>query len=68
MYAEAIIALFLAILCGICLPETYAPVLLKRKAQRLRKSSGDSRYWHPHEKEKIDIHNAVRKYFARPLV
>lgn len=67
-YIEAIIAFFLFALCALCLPETYAPVLLKQKAQKLRKSTGDERYWHPHEKEKIDVHNVVTKHLARPLV
>lgn len=67
-YMEAIIAFFLFTLCALCLPETYAPVLLKLKAQELRKSTGDERYWHPHEKEKFDVHNVVTKHLARPLV
>ncbi|KAJ5522751.1 major facilitator superfamily domain-containing protein [Penicillium frequentans] len=67
-YMEAIIAFFLFALCALCLPETYAPVLLKLKAQKLRKSTGDERYWHPHEKEKIDVHNVATKHLARPLV
>ncbi|KAJ5994556.1 major facilitator superfamily domain-containing protein [Penicillium sp. IBT 35674x] len=66
-YMEAIIAFFLFALCVLCLPETYAPVLLKLKAQKLRKSTGDERYWHPHEKEKIDVHNVITKHLARPL-
>ncbi|KAJ5784298.1 major facilitator superfamily domain-containing protein [Penicillium pulvis] len=67
-YMEAIIAFFLFALCALFLPETYAPVLLKLKAQKLRKSTGDERYWHPHEKEKIEMHNIVTKHLARPLV
>lgn len=49
------------------MPETYAPVLLKEKAQHLRRSTGDQRYWHPHEKEKIEISTVVTKNLARPL-
>ncbi|KAJ5605401.1 major facilitator superfamily domain-containing protein [Penicillium lagena] len=66
-YVEAIIAFFLFALCALCLPETYAPVLLKRKAWRLRKSTGDERYWHPHDK-KFDVHNVATKHLVRPLV
>lgn len=66
-YLEAIVAFFLCALCGLCLPETYAPVLLKQKAQRLRKTTGDERYWHPQEKEKIDICTLVTKSLARPI-
>ena len=49
------------------MPETYAPVLLKRKAHHMRKSTGDGRYWHPNEKEKINIHIVVTKHLSRPL-
>ena len=63
----AIIVFFLFVLCTLCLPETYAPVILKRKAAKLRKDTGDDRYWHPHEQEKLDIHTAVNKHLARPL-
>ncbi|KAH8807427.1 bicyclomycin resistance protein [Xylogone sp. PMI_703] len=66
-YLEAILALALSTLCIICLPETYPPVLSKYKAQQMRKSTGDSRYWHPHEKEKIDMSNIFTKHFSRPL-
>ncbi|KAK0715236.1 major facilitator superfamily domain-containing protein [Lasiosphaeris hirsuta] len=34
----------LLLLSPICIPETYAPILLRRKAQRLRKQSGDDRF------------------------
>ena len=34
------------------LPETYAPVILKRKAQRLRKETGDNTMVAPAELEK----------------
>lgn len=60
-------AFFLFTLCVLCPPETYAPVLLKKKAQRLRKTTGDERYWHPQEKEKIDICTLATKSLARPI-
>ncbi|KAJ5818466.1 major facilitator superfamily domain-containing protein [Penicillium riverlandense] len=66
-YLESILVFFLFMLCTFCLPETYAPSLLKGKAQRLRKTTGDQRYWHPHEQVKIDINNAFTKHLARPL-
>ncbi|KAF2093859.1 MFS general substrate transporter [Rhizodiscina lignyota] len=50
-----------------CMPEIYAPVLLKRKAQRLRKETGNESYWHPHESVKVDIKSIITKHFARPL-
>jgi len=49
------------------MPELYSPVLLKRKAQRLRKETGDQRYWHPHEEAKISPTNILTKHVSRPL-
>lgn len=63
---HAIMTCFLAGLSSICLPETYHPVLLKREARRLRKETGDERYWHPQEQEKISIDNILTKYIGRP--
>lgn len=50
-----------------CLPELYAPVILKRKAARLRKETGDQRHWHPHEAERMTPSNILTKYFSRPI-
>ncbi|KAJ5974589.1 major facilitator superfamily domain-containing protein [Penicillium waksmanii] len=66
-YIEGTLVFILFLICAFCLPETYAPVLLKEKAQDLRRSTGDQRYWHPHEKEKIEISTVVTKHLARPL-
>ena len=44
-----------------CIPEIYGPVLLKNKAKRLRKETGDQRYWHPHEDNKLDFKSIVTK-------
>jgi hypothetical protein len=44
--------------------ETYAPVLLARKANRLRKSTGDDRYW---SKEKPD-NPSLQNLFKNALV
>lgn len=49
------------------LPELYSPYLLKLKAQRMRKETGDSRYHHPHENVKIDFKSVVTKHFTRPV-
>lgn len=49
------------------LPETYGPVLLERKAKHLRELTGDDRWWHPHENERINLKNIVTKHFSRPL-
>ena len=49
------------------LPESYPPVLLARKAAAMRKSTGDDRYYHPHESKNISLSEIVTKYFARPM-
>ncbi|KAJ3747863.1 major facilitator superfamily domain-containing protein [Lentinula detonsa] len=41
------------------IPETYVPVLRKRKAVRLRKSTGDNRYFAPLEKSEINLAQAI---------
>ncbi|OJJ51658.1 hypothetical protein ASPZODRAFT_138735 [Penicilliopsis zonata CBS 506.65] len=50
-----------------CLPEVYPPVLLKRKAQRLRKETGEQRYYHPQEHIQLDFQSIVTKQLSRPL-
>lgn len=66
-YIEAIITFAVFAIAFFTMPETYQPVLLKRKAQHLRKTTGDQRYWHPLEKEGIKLDNVVMKYLSRPL-
>ncbi|KAJ6538823.1 major facilitator superfamily domain-containing protein [Mycena vulgaris] len=36
-------------------PESYAPVLLQRKARRLREATGDSTYWAPLDRHDISL-------------
>lgn len=50
------------------LPEVYGPVLLKWKAQRLRRETGNNRLWHPHERIKLDIKSIITKQLSRPLM
>ncbi|KAI9692484.1 MAG: hypothetical protein M1822_006715, partial [Bathelium mastoideum] len=66
-YIQAIITFFTVGVTLFGLPETYSPVLLKRKAQRLRKETGSQKYWHPHESERINFRNVLTKYISRPL-
>lgn len=49
------------------MPETYQGVLLKRKAAKLRQETGNDKYWHPHEKQTMNVHNIVTKYISRPV-
>ncbi|PWY84307.1 bicyclomycin resistance protein [Aspergillus eucalypticola CBS 122712] len=67
MYIEAICCFALFALATLTLSETYSPVLLKNRAQNMRKTTGEERYWHPHEHESISLKNAVTKHFLRPI-
>ena len=66
-YIEAIWVFTIVAMTAIFLPEVYAPVLLKRRAASLRKSTGNSAYWHPHENVKLDFKSIITKHLARPL-
>ncbi|KAF7195316.1 putative transporter C36.02c [Pseudocercospora fuligena] len=66
-YIAAIFAFFMVALTFFTLPELYSPVLLKRKARRMRNDTGDDRFWHPHESEKMKPSNILTKYFSRPI-
>jgi hypothetical protein len=67
-YITAIFVFAISTLSLFCLPEMYAPILLKRKAEELRAKTGDERYYHPHEDIKLDFRSMVTKHFSRPIV
>ncbi|KAF8486244.1 MFS general substrate transporter [Russula ochroleuca] len=59
-YYALIIWSFLQAVALVCfVPETYAPVILKWKAQRLRKSGGNKRYYAPLEKADISLGRSI---------
>jgi MFS family permease len=60
VFAVAILALF-------CLPEVYGPVLLSRKAKKLRKSGENPQAHHPHEEKSLSPSEVVTKHLSRPL-
>lgn len=66
-----ILAIF-AFLCWILIiftmPETYGPILLVRKAERLRKETGDSRYYAPMEKRQVSIAKRLEDILAKPFL
>ena len=66
-YIEAIVTFATVVLSYFCFPEVYEPFLLKKKAQRLRRQTGDSRYHHPHESIKLDFKSVITKHFSRPV-
>ncbi|KAH7882587.1 major facilitator superfamily domain-containing protein [Phlebopus sp. FC_14] len=48
-------------------PETYVPVILKRKASRLRKSTGNDKYYAPLDKAEGSLASAVLVSCYRPF-
>ncbi|GLB36034.1 putative sugar (and other) transporter [Lyophyllum shimeji] len=65
----------LAIFAGVCwimivftMPETYAPVLLVRKAKQKRFETGDDRYYAPLEKDVVTPLQRAEQVIARPFV
>jgi MFS family permease len=67
-YIEAIWVFAIAAIGVFAFPEMYAPVLLKWRAQRLRKETGNQALYHPHERMKLDLKSIVTKQFSRPLL
>lgn len=66
-YIQAIWTFFVFALTVFTLPETYSLVLLKRKAIRLRKETGDNRYHHKHEDLELNFRAIVTKQLSRPM-
>ncbi|KAG8740384.1 hypothetical protein FRC10_004393 [Ceratobasidium sp. 414] len=65
----------LAIFAGVCtallfftLPETYAPVILKQRAQQLRKTTGDERYFSAIERAELHWAKRLENIIGRPFV
>ncbi|KAI0324201.1 MFS general substrate transporter [Cubamyces sp. BRFM 1775] len=53
---------------ALTLPETYIPVLLVKRAQRLRKETGDDRYWAPLERNKMALGQRLKHVLGRPFI
>lgn len=56
-----------ALAFSIIMRETYAPVLLRKKAARLRKETGDSR-WHSRYDYKVPLIETMKTNLSRPFV
>ncbi|KIV96947.1 hypothetical protein, variant 1 [Exophiala mesophila] len=67
-YFTAILNFAVVGLTYFCMPEMYPPVLLKWKAQRLRKETGNNKLYHPQERIKVDVKSIVTKQLSRPLI
>ena len=66
-YMLAIWVASFTLLSAALLPETYAAILLKRHAARLRHTTGNQRWHHPHEDVKLDLHSILVVHLARPV-
>jgi len=49
------------------IPETYAPVILKRRAAKLRKETGNMNIITEQEKVKLTLHDIIRTSLIRPI-
>jgi MFS family permease len=67
-WATIILAGALLTLVVLFLPETYSPVLLRWKAQQLRRLTGDDRYRAPLEFKKVCLPRRLRNAFNRPIL
>ncbi|KAF7792538.1 hypothetical protein EIP86_003579 [Pleurotus ostreatoroseus] len=58
---------FCLALVVLTLPETYTPALLVKRAKKLRKTTGDQRWWAPLEQSKLSFGQRVESTIARPF-
>ncbi|KAK6458220.1 multidrug resistance protein 10 [Scheffersomyces xylosifermentans] len=58
----------LLILVVLFVPETYEPVLLRKKAKRMRKETGDDRYFAPIERANVSLYDSVVVSSKRPIL
>ncbi|KAK4147510.1 major facilitator superfamily domain-containing protein [Dichotomopilus funicola] len=66
-YVLLIWASVLLVTIALFVPETYHPVLLKRKAEKLRKTTGDDRWRAPIEKMTRSVSRTVAHSLLRPF-
>lgn len=64
----------LFIFCGFCftvtciIPETLAPVILRKKAETLRKETGNDKYRTLEELERLSFQEMLKIALTRPLI
>lgn len=51
----------------IVVPETYAPVLLQRRAKKVRYETRNWAIHSKHDENQVDFKSVVQKYLARPF-
>ncbi|KAK7528133.1 major facilitator superfamily domain-containing protein [Phyllosticta citriasiana] len=71
-WIEGVMAIFTAVVCiacGLIVPETYAPVLLRKRAQRLSKMTGKVyRSKADHDQGKVTLTEAFKSSLSRPWI
>lgn len=50
------------------LPETYAPIILAKKAKRLRKETGEDRWYAPIERKQTDFRTRLNDIVFKPFI
>lgn len=60
-------AILFGVLGFLIIPETYAPVLLTRRAKRLRKESANMALRSPRELENLTFRYIIEAYLLRPF-
>lgn len=63
----ALILSAIALLFAILLKESYAPTLLQKKAAKLRKESGEPRWWCRYD-QKASLNEVLKLNLSRPFV
>ncbi|CAE6425089.1 unnamed protein product [Rhizoctonia solani] len=56
------------IVLALTLPETYAPIILKKRAEKLRKSTGDERFYSAIERENLHWAKRLENIMGRPFI
>ncbi|GLA08807.1 hypothetical protein AnigIFM60653_010604 [Aspergillus niger] len=67
MWVVIIVGLGASLLCAFVYPETYAPVILRKKGQALRRKTGNLDIKTAADKEGISLQEIARAYLIRPF-
>lgn len=66
-YYTLIIWIFVETVAIFFVPETYAPTLTNRKAERIRKETGDDRYYSPFDTRNQSVSATIKLSITRPF-
>ena len=61
-----IMAFFFGTIAFLCVPETFGPVLLARRAKRLRHQTGNWALHAKHEEKEVNLGDIANRYLLRP--